>query len=290
MHAGNIYAALVGWLYVRSLGGKIVLRIEDLDRQRSKAYFIDEVQRDFENLGLYWDEGPYFQSDRDSAYQDSFDALCSKGLIYPCFCSRADLHAASAPHAGEKFIYAGTCRDLTVEEVAKRSKLRDPAWRVRVPCDTLSFEDSFQGHYGQKLDTECGDFLVRRSDGMFAYQLAVVVDDAAQGVNFVVRGNDLLSSTPQQIYLQRMLGLPETHYAHLPLLVGPDGRRLSKRNQDASLDELLQRFKTPEAVIGHIAFVCGIVDADEPASPEELLDVFTFRNLMGRSVVVWPQD
>ena len=282
MHAGNIYAALIAWLVAKSQGGRMVLRIEDLDRERSKAAYTDQIQRDFEALGLFWDEGPYFQHDRDEAYAEAFARLEAQGLLYPCFCTRADLHAASAPHRGEKLVYAGTCRHLSAAEVeARRAAGRTPGWRVAVDGRMIAFEDLVQGYYAQKLDRDCGDFLIRRSDGAFAYQLAVVVDDAAQGVNSVVRGVDLLCSTPQQRYLQDLLGLPHPAYAHVPLLVAEQNRRLSKRDRDAALDELLARFGSPRAVIGHIAAVAGLVPEEAPATPEELLKDFfldRFRN------------
>ena len=279
MHAGNIYAALTAWLVAKSQGGTIVLRIEDLDRDRSKAEYISAVQRDFELLGLTWDYGPFFQHDRDEAYTEAFQALERRGLVYPCFCTRADLHAASAPHRGEKFVYPGTCRDLSSEQVAAKSLLRAPAQRLRVPDAMYSFEDMVQGHYAQNLAHDCGDFLIRRSDQAFAYQLAVVVDDAAQGVTNVVRGVDLLCSTPQQLYLQELLGLSHPRYAHIPLLVAEENRRLSKRDHDAGLEELLVRYKTPEAIIGHIAGICGLAPTCDPATPEQLLDTFDIENL-----------
>lgn len=274
MHAGNIFAALMAWLIAKSQGGRIVLRIEDLDRQRSRREYIDGVQADFELLGLTWDVGPYFQQGREEAYRAAYQALEDRGLIYPCFCSRADLHAASAPHRGEKLVYPGTCRSLTPEERARRAAEKDPAVRIIVPHRAHSLIDQIQGPYRQMLDEECGDFLIRRSDGAFAYQLAVVVDDAEQGVTSVVRGMDLLCSTPQQLYLQDLLGLPHPVYAHVPLLVAEKDRRLSKRDHDASLEALLARFGTPEGVIGHIAWLTGIRDEDEPATPEQLLDGF----------------
>lgn len=274
MHAGNVFAALAAWLVAKSQGGKIVLRIEDLDAERSKPVHIDAVQRDFEALGLTWDEGPYFQHDRTEAYRAAFDELRARGLVYPCFCTRADLHAASAPHRGEKPVYPGTCRGLSAAERAARAQQRTPAQRLAVPDERIAFVDQVQGPYEQDLARDCGDFLVRRSDGAFAYQLAVVVDDAAQGVTSVVRGVDLLCSTPQQLYLQQLLGLPHPAYAHVPLLVAERDRRLSKRDRDAALDELLARFKTPAAVIGHIAGIVGLAPTCDPATPEELLATF----------------
>ena len=279
MHAGNIYAALSAWLVAKSQGGTIVLRIEDLDRDRSKAEYISAVQRDFELLGLTWDYGPFFQHDRDEAYLEAFSDLERKGLVYPCFCTRADLHAASAPHRGEKFVYPGTCRGLTAEQIAEKSMRRAPGQRLRVPDAAYSFEDMVQGRYEQNLAHDCGDFLIRRSDQAFAYQLAVVVDDAAQGVTSIVRGVDLLCSTPQQLYLQELLGLDHPRYAHIPLLVAEKNRRLSKRDHDAGIEELLARFKTPEAIIGHIAGICGLAPTCDPATPEQLLATFDVARL-----------
>ena len=279
MHAGNIFAALMAWLIAKSQGGRIVLRIEDLDVERSKAEFVDAAQRDFEALGLTWDDGPFFQQGRDEVYREAFHALEERGLVYPCYCTRADLHAASAPHFGEKLVYPGTCRHLTEEERTEREAARKPAFRLVVPDEDISFTDQVQGAYRQNLARECGDYLVRRSDGLFAYQLAVVVDDAAQGVTSVVRGVDLLTSTPQQIYLQRLLGLSEPAYAHVPLLVSARDRRLSKRDRDAALDEMLAHFKTPSGVIGHIAGVTGLAPTTDPATPEELLKTFDVAKL-----------
>ena len=273
MHAGNVFAALVAWLVAKAQGGRMVLRIEDLDAQRSKREYVDAVQRDFERLGLTWDEGPFFQHDREEAYRAAFDALAARGLVYPCFCTRADLHAGSAPHRGEKPVYPGTCRGLSDEERAQRVAAgRTPAQRLAVPDRDVALQDLVQGSYRQNLARECGDFLVRRSDGAFAYQLAVVVDDAEQGVNSVVRGVDLLCSTPQQMHLQDLLGLPHPVYAHVPLVVAERDRRLSKR--DPALDALLERFKTPEGVVGHIAGITGLAASCDPATPEELLQVF----------------
>lgn len=275
MHAGNVFAALVAWLVAKSQGGSIVLRIEDLDAERSKPQFIDAVQRDFEMLGLTWDEGPYFQHDRQEAYQAAFDSLTGRGLVYPCYCTRADLHAASAPHRGEKPVYPGTCWHLSAVERAEReAQGRRAAARLSVPDEERALVDQVQGAYAQNLARECGDFLVRRSDGAFAYQLAVVVDDAAQGVTSVVRGMDLLCSTPQQLYLQELLDLPHPEYAHVPLIVGELDRRLSKRDHDASLDALLERFKTPASVIGYIAGLTGLAPTGDAATPEELLRSF----------------
>ena len=287
MHAGNIFAALMSWLIVKSQGGSIVLRIEDLDVERSKPCYVDQVQRDFELLGLTWDEGPYFQQGRDEAYAAAFSRLADVADVYPCFCTRADLHAASAPHRGEKLVYAGTCRGLSHEEAARRMAERAPSWRVAVPDQEFAFVDLVQGAYAQNLARECGDFVIRRSDGLFAYQLAVVVDDADQGVNCIVRGMDLLVSTPQQMFLQDALGLSRAQYAHVPLIVGERDRRLSKRDRDAGIEELLARFKTPEAVIGHIAALGGIIDRDEPRSCDDLLHEFRIPTFPDKVQILW---
>lgn len=282
MHAGNIFAALMSWIIVKSQGGTIVLRIEDLDRERSKQKWIDQVQRDFEMLGLFWDEGPYYQHDRDEAYRTAFERLEEAGEVYPCFCTRADLHSASAPHRGEKAVYAGTCRSLAKADVARRMAERNPAWRIVVPSEEFALDDLVQGHYGQNLARDCGDFVIRRSDGLFAYQLAVVVDDAEQGVNCVVRGMDLLVSTPQQMFLQSMLGFPPVTYAHVPLFVSSFGRRLSKRDKDAGLEELMARYRTPGGVLGHVAYCAGLLDADEPLSCDELMRVIDVSQMASR--------
>lgn len=281
MHAGNIFAALVSWLLVKSQGGRMVLRIEDLDIERSKADYIDQVQRDFELLGLTWDEGPYYQSNRDEAYRAAYESLEERGLVYPCFCTRADLHAASAPHRGEKLVYAGTCRNLTQGEIQARLSERKPSFRLRVPDEEYSLVDLVQGPYTQNLAVDCGDFVIRRSDGLFAYQLAVVVDDGEQGINCIVRGMDLLCSTPQQMYLQDLLGLGHCTYAHVPLIVGERDRRLSKRDRDASIDQLLETYKTPEAIIGHIAGITGLAETTDPVSCEDLLGGFDAKLLNG---------
>ena len=281
MHAGNIFAYLMAWLVAKAQGGRIVLRIEDLDRERSRSEYADRIQRDFELLGLTWDDGPYYQSGRDEAYQAAFDTLSERGLVYPCFCTRADLLSASAPHRGEKTVYAGTCANLTPEEVKRRSLDRNPAYRLSVPDTCVRIDDLVQGAYEQNLEQDCGDFVIRRSDGLFAYQLAVVVDDGEQGVNCVVRGVDLLCSSPQQRYLQELLGLPRCEYAHVPLIVSEKDRRLSKRDRDAALDELLATYKTPEAIIGHIAGITGLAPTCDPMSCEELLSAFDPASLPG---------
>lgn len=361
MHLGNVFSSLLAWLSVRSQGGKLVLRIEDLDDRARSGPWDALLMDDLRWLGLDWDEGPYYQTDRIDLYADAVRQLDDMGLVYPCFCTRAELHAASAPHASDGTpVYAGTCRGLTAAEVAARSKARPPALRLKVPpvqgiassrgpfesdapegkhskteladfgnsmpreltfgdcsecgvrggaalqdtadgtrggaalqgaaggvrgaaasrsaaggdAGVMHFEDRTYGPQREVLAEECGDFLVRRSDGVYAYQLAVVVDDADMGVNEVVRGCDLLGSTARQMYLQDLLGYAHPSYAHVPLLVAPDGRRLSKRDRDCDVGVLREHFGTPGALLGRLAYVAGLVPSPEPRTADQLVDEF----------------
>ena len=278
MHLGNLMCCLLAWLSAKSKGGQVLLRIEDLDAVRCPRVYADAIQDDLAWLGLAAD-GPtptVYQSERSEIYQQYYDILLKKGLIYPCFCSRSQLHAASAPHRSDgQVVYAGTCRGLSDAEVARRSLTRAPAFRVRVPDEEIAFTDGHLGRYAENLARDCGDFYLRRADGVFAYQLAVVVDDALMGVTEVVRGSDLLSSTPRQLWLYRELGLTATQFYHLPLLLAPDGRRLSKRDGDQSLENLRARY-TPQEIIGKLAYVCGLQDTPAPASPQELVPGFSW--------------
>ena len=243
MHLGNVFAALIAWVSVRSRDGSLVLRMEDLDTQRTSEEYAAILREDLLWLGLDWDLGwqegldEYAQSHRTEFYAETFRKLEAEGLVYPCYCSRKELLAASAPHASDGFrVYSGRCRTLTqTEKNALAEGGRRPAWRIAVPSETISFTDGNFGSQSEVLDRDCGDFILRRSDGVYAYQLAVTADDGAMGVNRVVRGWDLLSSTPRQIWLYRTLGFPVPEFCHVPLLVAPDGRRLSKRDQDLDL-------------------------------------------------------
>lgn len=273
MHLGNLFSCLLAWLSARSRGGRMILRMENLDTQRTSREFGEQLMRDLEFLGLDWDQGPYWQSERGDYYQECLDKLSAQGLVYPCFCSRAELHAADAPHVSDgDYIYQGRCRGLTEDEVARRSKVRAPAARLRAE-GRVGFTDLHYGWYEQDLQRDCGDFLLRRSDGVFAYQLAVVADDGAMGVTEVVRGRDLLSSAPRQLYLYRLLGLPEPEFAHIPMLLSGDGRRLSKRDADMGLEALRERFSAEE-IVGRLARLAGLLDRPEPVRARELVDVF----------------
>ncbi len=282
MHLGNIYASLVAWLSARSAGGRMVLRIEDLDPRTQSGPWTELLIRDLDWLGLTWDVGPLYQHDRVERYEAAARSIAERGLTYPCFCTRAELHAASAPHASDGTpIYSGTCRGLSPAEVERRARERPPATRLMVPAaddpaGAITFTDRVFGPQRQTLARDCGDFLIRRSDGVFAYQLAVVVDDAEMGVTEVVRGCDLLSSTPRQIYLQRLLGLPEPAYAHVPLLMAPDGRRLSKRDRDLDMEGLRERFGTAKRLLGWLADTTGIAPDTEPRTADELARLFSW--------------
>ena len=297
IHLGNILCSLLAWLSVRQKGGRVVLRIEDLDTARCPRKYADQMEDDLRWLGLDWDEGPtvggengsYYQSERTALYQQALEKLENMGLVYPCFCTRAELHAASAPHREDgQVIYAGTCRDLTAEEAAERAAKRSPALRLRVPNEDVSFIDGHMGLYRENLACDCGDFLLRRSDGMFAYQLAVVVDDAAMGVTEVVRGADLLSSTPRQLLLYRLLDLTPPKFYHFPLLLDASGRRLSKRDGDIGLDALRRRCQ-PEEVVGALAYLAGLNPSRRPCAPTSLVDTFSW-DLVPKEDIRLPAD
>lgn len=266
----------------------MILRIEDLDPDRCKPEYAEQLKNDLQWLGLDWDREQTPQSRRTEAYRECFERLCEMGLVYPCYCSRGELHAASAPHASDgNVIYAGTCRNLT--EAERAAKTRRPAWRLIVPDEEIAFHDGLQGEYRENLARECGDFIIRRADGVYAYQLAVVTDDAEAGVTQIVRGRDLLSSTPRQIYLQRLLGLPVPEYYHVPLMVAPDGRRLSKREHDLDMSALRERY-TPEALLGRLAQLSGLRPTAEPVTAGELAAGFSWNFAEKENITIGNQE
>ena len=282
MHLGNVFAALMAWVSVRSKNGAMVLRMEDLDTQRTSGEFAEILRNDLAWLGLDWDLETPAQSLRGDTYDRYFEILREKGLLYPCFCTRSQLHSVNAPHLSDgTYVYVGTCRNLTDSERAKFD--RKPAWRVMVPDKIWQVEDLVQGHYELNLATECGDMVVRRADGIYVYQLAVTVDDGEAGVTEVVRGMDLLSSAPRQMYLQELFGFNHPTYAHVPMLLAPDGRRLSKRDKDLDLGEL-RKHVTPEQLIGTLAYAAGLIDQNVPISASELAQVFDWQNLRGDAI------
>ena len=282
MHLGNVFAALIAWLSVRSRGGGLILRMEDLDTQRTSTEFAEILRQDLNWLGLDWDHETAPQSQRSAVYDRYFARLEQLGLLYPCYCTRSTLHSVNAPHLSDgTYVYPGTCRNLT--EAEKAAFGRDPAWRVKVPDRDYQLTDLCQGPFRQKLSADCGDFVVRRADGVYVYQLAVTVDDGEAGVTEVVRGVDLLGSAPRQMYLQELFGFSQPQYGHVPLLVAPDGRRLSKRDRDLDLGAL-RLHKKPEEIIGALAHSSGLLPHYEPISARELATVFSWDNLKKENI------
>ena len=282
MHLGNVFAALIAWASVRSKDGEMVLRMEDLDTQRTSGEFAEVLRQDLAWLGLTYDRETPAQSLRGQVYDRYFEQLREKGLLYPCFCTRSQLHSVNAPHLSDgTYVYTGTCRNLTEEQ--RRGFDRKPAWRVMVPDKLWQVEDLVQGHYELNLATECGDMVVRRADGVYVYQLAVTVDDGEAGVTEVVRGMDLLSSAPRQMYLQELFGFSHPTYGHVPMLLAPDGRRLSKRDRDLDLGELRKRV-TAEQLIGTLAYAAGLIDQNVSISAAELAKEFTWDRLSGENI------
>ena len=282
MHLGNVFAALIAWVSIRSREGEMVLRMEDLDTQRTSDEFAQILREDLAWLGLDYDRETPAQSKRSDVYDRYFRILEEKGLLYPCYCTRSQLHSVNAPHLSDgTYVYPGTCRDLT--QAQRDAFTRAPAWRVKVPQGQWVVEDLAQGRFVQDLSTDCGDFVVRRADGVYVYQLAVTVDDGEAGVTEVVRGVDLLGSAPRQMYLQALFGFPHPQYGHVPLLVAPDGRRLSKRDRDMDLGVLRQNMK-PEALIGTLAAGAGLIEKNEPISARELATVFSWEKLKGEVI------
>jgi glutamyl-tRNA synthetase len=282
LHLGNLRTALLAWLFARSAGARFLMRVEDLDRSRVRPG-IEEVQlSDLRAIGLDWDGPVVRQSERMELYEEAIEQLDSNGLLYPCYCTRAEIRAAaSAPHgisASDR--YPGTCRDLTAAQRAEREAAgRPPALRVRAEEVRVAFEDRLLGRSEEMVD----DFVVRRNDGTPAYQLAVVVDDARQEIGEVVRGADLADSTPRQILLARLLGLPEPTYAHVPLVLGPDGRRLAKRHGAVALSD---RSEGPREIRSWMARTLGLAEIGETPSMDDLLNRFQ-PDRLPREPTVW---
>ena len=282
MHLGNVFAALIAWLSVKSRKGGFVLRMEDLDTLRTSEEFAEILRQDLRWLGLDWDVETQPQSKRTEVYDRYFARLEDMGLLYPCYCTRSQLHSVNAPHLSDgTYVYPGTCRNLTPAQKAFFN--RAPAWRLAVPDRLWTVEDLVQGVYQENLATDCGDFVVRRADGVHVYQLAVTVDDGEAGVTEVVRGMDLLSSAPRQMYLQELLGFSHPQYGHVPMLMAPDGRRLSKRDRDMDLG-YLRSHTTPEALLGLLAYACGLIEKQEAISAVELAEEFSWERLKKENI------
>ncbi len=285
LHVGNLRTALLAWLFARTVGGRFVVRMEDLDGPRVRLDSAGQQLADLRWLGLDWDEGPdlggpfgpYTQSLRTRMYDAALSNLREAGLLYPCYCTRADLNRlASAPQGDESPAYPGTCRDLSAREIRRRDASgRRSALRFRAPETPIEFTDLLTGPLVEDVAAVVGDFVVRRSDGVVAYQLAVVVDDALMDITQVVRGADLLGSTPRQLALYAALGyqIPR-HFAHVPLAVDEDGVRMAKRHDSVGLDAMRAEGARPERVLGALAASCGLWPHGAPATLDQLLATF----------------
>ncbi|MFO7180426.1 MAG: tRNA glutamyl-Q(34) synthetase GluQRS [Pseudomonadota bacterium] len=286
LHLGHARTFLVAWWWSRSQGGRVLLRIEDLDGDRASPEFVDAAREDLAWLGLDWDGPPILQSTGVSRMGDVVDRLLRAGLAYPCTCSRADIrNAASAPQVGVTEVrYPGTCRDRFASlEEAERATGRSPGVRLRVPEGRVRFDDAVFGPQSVDVAQEVGDFLIARRNGAPAYQLAVVLDDADQGVTDIVRGADLLPSTARQFLIQEALGLPHPTWAHVPLVLDASGRRLAKREDALSLRELRARGADPRAIVAWAARTAGFT-VPERVTAEEVLPVFD-RSRLSRAPV-----
>ena len=273
LHLGNARTALLAWLWARAGQGGFVLRVEDIDRPRVKPGMAARQLDELRWLGLDWDGEPVFQSERTALYEDALRKLGAN--VYECFCSRAEIAAAaSAPHGDEGPRYPGTCSGLTPEERTERRKTRAPSLRLRVPRGIVRFEDEIAGPQAFDVQSTTGDFVLRRADGIFAYQLAVTVDDGVMGITQVLRGADLLPSTARQILLHRLLGFREPRWAHVPLVLAQSGERLAKRDRALSLSSLRARGAGPREVVAHLARLSGLAPPGS-CEPRELLEGFS---------------
>ena len=274
LHLGNLRTALVAWLFARSQRARFLLRIEDLDPQRSRREHEERQLADLRAIGIDWDEPPLRQSERTSLYRDALAALRRAGRVYPCWCTRAEIRAAAeAPHGPPaEGAYPGTCRRLTAAERAARARaaMRPPALRLDAAGEHVSFEDRLRGEVGGVAD----DLVLERGDGTTAYNLAVVVDDARQRVGEVVRGDDLLDTTPGQILLSRLLGEPVPRYAHVPLVLGPDGARLAKRHGAVTLADRAALGETAADSLAWMAASLGLAAPGEGVTAEGLIERF----------------
>lgn len=267
LHLGGAWTALASWVVARRASGECLLRFEDLDAPRVVPGIEARIEHDLRWLGLDWDGKPERQSERRSLYTSALEDLASRGLTYPCDCSRAEIASiASAPHAGEERVYPGTCRD---RDRGRRMK-RPASIRIRVPDEIEEYEDTIVGRVAQNLAHDVGDFVLRRGDGAFAYQLAVVVDDLAMQITDVIRGADLVASTPRQIWLSKRLGADPPRYGHVPLVVSDEGRRLEKRTAGVTIAELRSAGIRPETIVGALAFGLGLAETDAAARPAQI--------------------
>lgn len=292
LHLGNVRTALVAWLGTRAANGTFVMRVEDLDPPRIIPGAEERLLEDLRWLGMDWDEGPdvggpygpYRQSERYPVFREALAKLRAAGRLYGCTCSRADLkRLASAPHAGEEGpVYPGICREKDLElELASEPdpKQRSAALRFQVAPGEVCFDDLIAGRFCQDVEHQVGDFVVRRADGLYAYQLAVVVDDGAMAINQVVRGYDLLDSTPRQMQLLEALGLPIPTYAHVPLVLNAQGERLAKRDMATSIRQMREAGVRAEAIVGVLGYSLGLIETPEPCRLQELIAAFDWHRV-----------
>lgn len=283
---GNIYAALLSWLSVKSQGGQWLLRIEDIDPDRSRHQYAEQLMDDLRWLGLNWDLGPFWQSERYAIYEEYLRKLMGTGLTYPCYLSRGEILATQAPHEADgRVVYGSELRARNAELIAHDTPKRTPAIRLRTIDKNLSFSDLHYGPQSFNLEKQCGDFILRRGDGAWAYQLAVVVDDALMGITEVVRGRDLLQSVPQQLYLYELLGFLPPRFAHFPLLCNSFGQRLCKRDKALDMGELRKVF-SPEQLLGKIAYLAGLTEIEAPLSAQQLLSRFSWQKIPTHDIYV----
>jgi glutamyl-tRNA synthetase len=322
LHLGHARTFLITWWLARSAGARIILRMEDLDSRRAKPASVRQAYDDLRWLGIDWDAGPpdagglhdqpasdeYVQSCRREFYEAALDRLWEREAIYPCTCSRAEILAAVAQSAGApqegdvEIRYPGTCRPTGEYTDARRDARHAQAeyvqqetgkpfcWRFHVADETVTFTDAVHGAQSWNVHADCGDFPVTRFDGTPAYQLAVVVDDAAMGVDMVIRGDDLLGSTPRQLLLARVLGLPEPRYAHVPLVVGPDGKRLAKRHGESRIAQFREHGVSAAAIVGWVAWRSGQIDRPAPMEARELIGRFDLTKLPREQVIMTAED
>ncbi|MCM1372003.1 MAG: tRNA glutamyl-Q(34) synthetase GluQRS [Bacteroides sp.] len=296
MHLGNVFCALLSWLSAKSRGGEWLLRIEDLDPQRSRKEYALQLMDDLEWLGLAWDNEPVWQSQRNEVYEHYLNGLNDMGLTYPCHCTRADIMATQAPHESDgRVVYKGTCRPDGKTERHALASSTQATTRMMVPDEIIPFCDGHYGRHDINLTEHCGDYIVRRKDGAWAYQLAVVVDDALMGVTEIVRGRDLLLSSPQQIHLRQVLfpedttaaPPPKLQFFHHPLLCNEQGQRLCKRDKSMDLGYLRDRGTDPKAITGLLAHLAGLMPEPVPMSPQELLSVFDWDKVPVQDIIVF---
>jgi len=286
LHLGNLRTALVAWLFARSRGGRFVLRIEDLDPQRSRPEHERQQLADLRAIGIDWDGDPVRQSARTDLYLEALSQLEAQGRVYPCWCSRAEIRAAAeAPHGpGPEGAYPGTCRRLTAAQRAEREHTTGRPAALRLDCggERIAFTDLVRGRQEGVVD----DFVLRRGDGTPAYNLAVVVDDAAQDIAEVVRGDDLIDSTPRQLLVARLLGLPAPRHAHVPLVLGPDGARLAKRHGAVTLEDLAALGRGPQDAVAWMAQSLGLAQPGDRISASDLAGRFEPARLPRRPTVL----